>query len=208
MRVGAEEDAGHVGRDEFLHDNRHGDLVDVDAMFGEVGAGARAVEAGPAALDCVEQAIFGGDVEECFILAGHGGLGHVFGRGAGADGDAPAAQGAIGLADLLAQAVDALTQIVAACVAITFGGDDKAAGDGEAGADEHAEINGLAAGDGLVATFRKQLQDMRAGVHCATFPPIKQRRPPVSLPTNTRPPAMMGELKQPTGVSCPGSFNE
>ena len=49
-----------------------------------------------AAVDGVEERGFALDVEEGFILAGHGGVSEVLGGGGGADGDGAGAEGAVG----------------------------------------------------------------------------------------------------------------
>ncbi len=85
--VGGEHDAGLLRPDEFLHDDGDVYAPVVEPLLGPVVDGTRAVQGGPAPLDCVDEVFVTKDIEKSLLLAGETGLRQVFGGGARTDGD-------------------------------------------------------------------------------------------------------------------------
>ncbi|KAF5046991.1 hypothetical protein DSECCO2_465080 [anaerobic digester metagenome] len=86
-RVGGEHDAGLLRPDELLHDDGDVHAPVVEPLFGPVVDGTRAIQGGPAPVDCVDKVFVAKNIEKSLLLAGKTGFRQVFGGGARTDGD-------------------------------------------------------------------------------------------------------------------------
>ena len=80
-RIGSEQDARRLGREQLLHDDRDADGGGRNPLAGPVGNGARGPEGGPAAADGRQQRCLAANIQVGLHLSGEGGAGQVLGRG-------------------------------------------------------------------------------------------------------------------------------